>query len=34
MDPNWFPAMAGVGMFALIPWIVLAFVGFVIPHSS
>jgi hypothetical protein len=30
MYPNYLPALAGAGMLALILWIVLAFVGFVI----
>jgi len=30
MDPNYIPALAGFGVLALVLWVVLAIVGFVI----
>ena len=30
MDPNYIPALAGFGMLALVLWVVLAIVGFVV----
>ncbi len=30
MDPNYFPAIAGAGILALVLWIVLVIVGFVV----
>ena len=29
MDPNYIPALAGVGVLALVLWVILAIVGFI-----